>query len=63
MTPDRFHDGVFVIANRTNRASGRSFHIPAPTPFAVSVLRCIPAFICAAVFCASVVAIFVMVAS
>lgn len=24
-----FHDGVFHAANRTNEASGRSFHIPA----------------------------------
>lgn len=28
MSAPHFHDGVFTEANRTNEASGRSWHIP-----------------------------------
>lgn len=29
MTDHHFHDGIYHAANRTNEASGRSWHIPA----------------------------------
>ena len=29
MTDANYHDGIYEIANRTNAASGRSWHIPA----------------------------------
>jgi hypothetical protein len=60
MTPT-YHDGLYENARRGYRPCPRSFHIPAPDSFAVSVARSIPAFICAAVFCAAVVALCVMV--
>ena len=31
MSFSRFYDGIYAEANRTNEASGRSWHVPAET--------------------------------
>lgn len=46
MTAPVFHDGVYHAANGTNEASGRSWHIPAPSKRGFYVWTAVQLVVC-----------------
>lgn len=47
MNADRFYDGIYDAANRTNEAAGRSWHIPARSRRAFGIVTLIQLAVCA----------------